>query len=156
MADVGGIDVRCEMVSVLVLRGCGPEARLLALRRGTGYLAGVWSYCAGHVEAGETGRQAARRELLEETGLVPEELYATSFCEQYYSPAGDRIEVVPAFVARVAASARVVLNGEHVDHGWVSVDEAMDLVPFGSQRDLLAHVRREFLEREPAGFLRVG
>lgn len=155
VTDERGVEVRCAMVSVLALREAAGEVRLLALRRGAGYLAGAWSYCAGHVEAGEAAWQAARRELAEETGLVPDALYATSFCEQFYSPAGDRVEVVPAFVARVPADAAVTLNGEHVAYRWVTPAEAAELFPFGSQRDLLEHVRREFIEREPAEFLLV-
>jgi hypothetical protein len=35
---------------------------------------GIWSLCAGHIESGETPEQAAKREIYEETGLVPEYL----------------------------------------------------------------------------------
>jgi len=79
----------------------------------------------------------------------------TSFCEQFYSAQTDCIEVVPAFVARVAGDAIVHLNHEHSAFRWVSFDEAADLLPFGSQRDLLAHVRREFIDRPPSPLLRI-
>ncbi len=143
------------MVSVVALRGEPGRAQVLLLRRAGEYLHGAWSYVAGHVEPGETGWQTARRELFEETGLVPEHLYATSFCEQFYSVAGDAIEVVPAFVARVAAGAEVRLNGEHWAARWVAISAAMDALPFGSQRDLLAYVQREFTDRTPCEALRI-
>lgn len=150
-----GLPVRCTMVSVVVLRGASGDTQMLVAHRASTYLAGVWSYIAGHVEAGEAGWQTARRELLEETGLTPDVLYATSFCEQFYFSAADGIELVPAFVARVADDALVRLNGEHSAFQWVSLDEAADLVPFGGQRELIDYVRREFVEREPSAFLRV-
>ncbi len=53
---------------VFLLRdgGSGPEA-LLQLRRGTGYMDDHWAAAAaGHVEAGETAVDAARREAREE------------------------------------------------------------------------------------------
>ena len=152
---MNGIPTRCRMVSVIVLRGAGAATRMLVLRRAGDYLHGVWSYVAGHVEAGETGWQAALRELREETALVPESFWATSFCERFYLAASDTIELVPAFVARVAEEAEVRLNGEHSAFRWVTLDEAFERLPFGSQRDLLAHVRREFVAREPSPFLRL-
>lgn len=150
-----GLAIRCSMVSILAVRRSEGATQMLVVRRAGAYLLGAWSYIAGHVLDEEAGWQAVRRELYEETGLAPEELYATSFCEQFYSAQGDCIEVVPAFVARVAADAIVHLNREHSAFRWVSFDEAADLLPFGSQRDLLSHVRREFIDRPPSPFLRI-
>ena len=152
---ISGLALRCAMVSVVALRGTGSEPRMLVLRRAGAYLHGAWSYIAGHVAAGEAGWQTALRELREETGLAPEALYATSFCEQFYSAQAECIEIVPAFVARVAGAAEVRLNAEHSAFRWVSLDEAAGLLPFGSQHELLAHVRREFIERQPSAFLRM-
>ena len=46
---------------------------LLQKRKGTGFADGTWDFAAsGHVEEGETMRQAAVRELMEETGLQAE------------------------------------------------------------------------------------
>jgi dATP pyrophosphohydrolase len=151
-----GLAVRCTMVSVIALRqfSGGPQM-LIARRAGGHYLEGVWSYIAGHIAAGETGGQAARRELAEETGLTPEALYTTSFCEQVYVAQSDCVEIIPAFVAQIAADAPVRLNPEHSAYRWVGLDAAGDLLPFGSQRDLLAHVQREFVARKPSPFLRI-
>lgn len=151
----GEIPVRCTMISVVVLRGEGTATRMLLAQRAGEYLHGVWSYIAGHVEVGEAGWQAALRELREETTLAPESFWATSHCEQFYAAASDTIEIVPAFVARVADDALVRLNGEHSAYRWVTLDETADLLPFGSQRELVAYVRREFVEREPIEALRV-
>ena len=143
------------MVSVLALTGRGAGTRVLLVCRASEYLRGAWSYVAGHIENGEAAWQAARRELREETGLVPGTLYATSFCEQFYDRYEDCIQVVPAFVARVGGGAEVHLNPEHSAYRWLTLDAAAEAVPFGSQRDLFAHLRREFVEREPAEFLRI-
>lgn len=150
-----GLPVHCRMVSVLALRGAGEATRMLVACRATAYLHGVWSYVAGHVEAGEKGWQAALRELREETALVPATFWATSCCETFYAAQTDAIELVPAFVARVADAAQVHLNGEHSAFRWVTLDEAAALMPFGSQRELIAHVRREFVEREPSPALQI-
>jgi 8-oxo-dGTP pyrophosphatase MutT (NUDIX family) len=56
-------------VGVLVRRNGGREL-LMGLRKGA-HGAGTWSVPGGHLEAGERIVQAAVRELVEETGLVP-------------------------------------------------------------------------------------
>ena len=43
---------------------------LLELRTATGYMDGCWDFPSGHVEANEGLREAAARELREETGLI--------------------------------------------------------------------------------------
>jgi dATP pyrophosphohydrolase len=150
-----GLTVRCTMVSVIVLHHCAGRTRMLALRRSSHYLDGVWSYVAGHVVPGEAGWQTALRELDEETGLAPRALYATSFCEQFYARDADCIELVPAFVAHVDADAAPRLNAEHSAFRWVSFAAAARMFPFGSQRELIAHVEREFVLRPPSPFLRI-
>lgn len=149
------LPIRCTMVSIVALRGTSDATQMLVLQRASAYLRGAWSYVAGHIKAGETAWQAALRELHEETGLAPTELYATSFCEQVYFAGEDCIETVPAFVARIRGDAAVRLNPEHAAFRWLMLDAAADTVPFGSQRDLLAHIQREFIARTPSPFLRI-
>ena len=49
---------------------CEREGRVLVLRRaGTGFFDGLYSLPGGHVEAGESVRQAAVREAQEEVGI---------------------------------------------------------------------------------------
>lgn len=52
--------------SAVVFRG----AEVLIVERGKGALRGVWSLPGGHIEAGEKARDAATREVLEETGVA--------------------------------------------------------------------------------------
>lgn len=44
------------------------DGEVLLIQRAKGTFTGLWSFPGGHVEAGEPAREAARREVLEETG----------------------------------------------------------------------------------------
>ena len=46
------------------------DGQVLLIERGKGALRGLWSLPGGHVEPGEPVRDAARREVLEETGVT--------------------------------------------------------------------------------------
>jgi 8-oxo-dGTP diphosphatase len=59
---------RCG-ASAAILRG---SQEILLIQRGKGAFTGLWSLPGGHVEPGETARHAARREVLEETGIDAE------------------------------------------------------------------------------------
>lgn len=143
------------MVSIVVIKGEGADTRVLLMQRASEYLRGVWSYVAGHIEPDETGWQAAIRELHEETGLAPQTLFATSFCEQFYDSGNDCVMVVPAFVARVSDDCVVQLNSEHSAWRWLTFETAMRELPFGSQRELFLYVQREFIDRPPSEHLRI-
>jgi 8-oxo-dGTP diphosphatase len=57
---------------------CGASAavfrsqEVLLVQRGQGALAGLWSLPGGHIEPGERAREAALREVREETGVAAE------------------------------------------------------------------------------------
>src|SRR5690348_5826155 len=124
-----GIPTRCSLVSVIPVRGHGEEARTLLLHRAKAHLQGLWTYAAGHLEPGEKAWQAALRELAEETGLQPTELYSADQCETYYDVRAECIAVVPAFVAFVAEDAAVCLDDEHDAHAWLTFPEAIERLP---------------------------
>lgn len=149
------LPVHCSMVSIVVLRGHRRATRMLLLRRTGRYMHGAWTYVAGHLERGETGWQAALRELREETGLRPEALYSADACESFYDPRHDCVAVVPAFVARIGAGQTVRLNGEHDASAWLSRRAAQRRLPFPGQRLLVSQVWETFVHAEPPPALRI-
>jgi ADP-ribose pyrophosphatase YjhB (NUDIX family) len=58
-------------IGIVVLK---PPHEVLLIRRGRAPMQGVWALPGGGQELGETAEAAARRELLEETGLTVGEL----------------------------------------------------------------------------------
>lgn len=148
------IPIRSFSIAVVVLREVAGEAEILLLRRNHS-LVGEWCQIAGAIEDGETAWQAALREMKEETGLVPKHLYSGDVCEEFYEADRDAITIAPVFVAYVDYDAPVVLNAEHSEYKWVSLEWAEDMVPFGGQRRVFRHIRQEFIIRDPSPHLKI-
>lgn len=84
---------------------------------------GSWEGVHGSIEPGESPHQAARRELLEETGLTANPLYNLSRVEQFYLHGTDEIALIPGFVAFVSDD-QVQLSEEHDHFEWLTAPEA--------------------------------
>lgn len=118
-------NARVAMVDVYVIRGTGDALELLVLRRAPdGRCAGAWETVHGHLEAEEHAVAGARRELLEEAGLVPERLYNLSRLESFYLHRTDQVALIPVFTAVVAPAAEVRLSEEHDAFAWLPAKEA--------------------------------
>ncbi len=152
----GDVPVRCRSVAVAVLTAIGErDAEVLLVQRGDGSYKGEWTLITGRVERDETAWQAALREVHEEAGLSLAALYSAGFCDQFYSPSLETVEVVPVFVGVAAPKAQVVLNGENSAFQWSGLRDAADLMPFHGHRVALDIVAREFVHKYPAHWRRV-
>ena len=140
------MNVRADLVAIYVVRPAGDGYEVLQLRRAPGrYLAGEWTICSGHVEAGETAVEAAKRELLEETGLTPRRLSFLSYVETFYLPAADAVCHRAGFCAVVDADAIVTLSDENDDDRWISHDRINQDVLWPGERAALAEIFSEHL-----------
>lgn len=141
-----------DAVAVVVLRAvqeASADAEVLLLRRASGAFAGAWTFVMGGVEEGESATDAARRELIEETGLAATQLYTAGELDAFYDPVRDRIVHVPFFVAYLGAGDIALEVDVHDEHRWVTFAQAAELLEFAAQRRVLDEVHRAFVVRAP-------
>lgn len=119
----------------------GNRQRLYLLIR---HHAGHWGFPKGHADADETGIQAARRELREETGIAEVDVSDdVEFTEEYrFSRDGQMFhKTVTYYLGTVNTSAVVIQDEELQDFRWVPFRQAMELITFPEGKRLLTAAR---------------
>ena len=135
-APESGLPLEVDAGGILLDRPLNSRPRLAVIRRPN---RSDWSLPKGHVEEGETARQAAEREIREETGYTAE----------YLGPAGvmmyDRSDGAPKrvtyfyFIRREDPPPSKEWDGVS-EIAWMTFDEARDRVSYPDLRDFLASV----------------
>jgi 8-oxo-dGTP diphosphatase len=103
------------------------QDRVLMIRRGSEPCCGAWALPGGRVDTGETFRDAAVREALEETGLdLTGALLAT--VDTYGDPARDpRGRVVSiVYATRITGPVTVTAGSDADLVAWLHIDDALN------------------------------
>jgi 8-oxo-dGTP pyrophosphatase MutT (NUDIX family) len=135
--------MRGDQEIVVVVRRQG---ELLVMRRAPERL-GYWSLVAGGLEPDESPREAAQRELLEETALKAEVRQlpiALSYSllddppaiRARYGPGIERV-TVHAFVTDAPDGWEPALDAEHDLYRWCALEQAVELMAYDTARDAL-------------------
>jgi dATP pyrophosphohydrolase len=132
---------RVAFVDLYVLRQGAAGLETLVLRRAAGVRCpGAWEAVHGSIEDGESPREAALRELREETGLTPDSLYNLSRVESFYRHAVDEIGLIPVFAAFVP-NREPRLSAEHDGAEWLPVPAARQRLAWPRERRALEDIQ---------------
>ena len=107
---------------------------------------GHWSFPKGHVENDETEEETAKREILEETGLLTE--IDTSFrCVVTYSPKNGVVKDVVFFLADVIGGTEHAQEEEIAQLEWFPFEKACEVVTFSTDTGVL-EAAEEFIRKK--------
>lgn len=95
-----------------------------------------WSFPKGHVERGETEEETARREIREETGLDVSIVRGFRTVNRFPTCFGNIKDVV-YFLAEAGPGEARVQPEEILSIRWCGFDEALRLLTFSSDREIL-------------------
>jgi 8-oxo-dGTP pyrophosphatase MutT (NUDIX family) len=154
------MNIRHNMISCYVARATrdGASYEFLQLRRSKGdFMGGTWQTIYGEIEKNETPVEAVLRELKEEAGLVPAELYRLDQVSVFYVASTDTMWHCIPFCAIVTRRQAIVLNDEHDEHRWVQVADAERFFMWKDNRDAIRDIADHILGDGLAKpFLRIG
>jgi dihydroneopterin triphosphate diphosphatase len=131
---------------LIVIHTDEKEFLLLERRRPPGF----WQSVTGSLEWGEFPDRAARREVIEETGIQQGVLVNLQWTQVYeilpafgktYAPGVTR-NLEHAFSLRLPRRVPVVMSdSEHVQYRWVSDAEALETVSSSTNRTVIQELR---------------
>jgi len=108
---------------------------------------GLWQMVTGKIKESEKAYQTAIREIKEETGLTPLQLWVAPTVNSFYEPKDEYICLLPVFAAIVEADT-IQLSDEHTEYKWVNKSEAQKLLAWEGQRKAVQIIEDYFLNEK--------
>jgi 8-oxo-dGTP diphosphatase len=106
-----------------------------------------WGFPKGHIDPGESSKNAAIREIKEETGLDAEIIQKIGDSKYTFTFEGEKIfKVVIMFLMKKVKGEIKVQKEELLGAEWVSADEALNKLSFPKDKDLLKSAMKLYLK----------
>ncbi len=111
--------------------------KFLALKRSqnSSIYPSIWQTVTGNIEQNETAIEATIREVREETGLIPLEIWTIPFVATFFDPYLNAMCSAPVFGILANYCEQIPLSSEHENYLWVNLDEFINLVPLPSHKE---------------------
>ena len=132
--------IRIRVIDAYVYTKTNIEMKFLLLKRAkTKLYEHLWQGVAGKIEENETAYQAAIRELKEETGFDPVNIFVADHISKFYEAHRDRMNLVPVFGIQVE-NMEVALSNEHSEFKWLDFEDAYKMLVWNGQKDGISSV----------------
>jgi 8-oxo-dGTP diphosphatase len=119
---------------------CPTMAEVLLVKRAVEPFKGYWDIPGGFLESGEHPADGARREVLEETGLLIEPTEVTGFYMDAYGPEHEPTLNICYLAKVVGGEEKAGSDAEGME--WFPMDELPERIAFSWERGALDAVRR--------------
>ena len=107
---------------------------------------GHWSFPKGHVEAGETEVETAKREIMEETGV--DVIIDPTFRETVqYFPRKDTQKIVVYFIAKARNYDLTPQEDEISELKWVDIGHASAVLTYENDKTIVNKARKAIREQ---------
>lgn len=103
-----------------------------------------WSFPKGHPEDKESEIETASRELLEETGIIPNRILPDTYFTEKYSFEKDRIKInktvkfFPGFCDKIEPT---IDDKEITDAGWFEYEQALEKLTYKETKEILVQAQ---------------
>lgn len=143
------MEIKSNLVEAHIFREINGVIEFLLLKRSpVQYYPNLWQMVSGKIKANETAYDCALREIKEETGLTPLNLWVVPNINSFYTAENDSINYVPVFAAKVNAKDEVILSLEHTEFKWVSLEEAKYHLAWIGQHRSVEIINDYFMNRK--------
>lgn len=95
-----------------------------------------WGFPKGHIEAGETKEETAKREVLEETGINIDLVDGFEEVSEYYIQ-GKIEKVLTVFLARAKNTDYTMQEAEIAEIGWYDFDDAYRILNYENDKRII-------------------
>jgi len=106
------------------------EYKFLVLKRAADLYIypGLWQTVTGRIEPGETALDAAIREVKEETGLTPDDIWTLPYVANFFNIRKNAVSVAPVFGFLTEYKKEIELSSEHERFEWLNLSDAIERV----------------------------
>lgn len=128
------MNIKSTLIEAHIFRKAENGIEFLLMQRAPNEIyAGVWQMVTGSNEDSEKAYETAKREIMEETSLIPIGFWIVPNVNPFYSATDDSINMVPVFAAEVERNSVVILSFEHTEYLWCGKEEAKELLAWPGQ-----------------------
>jgi dihydroneopterin triphosphate diphosphatase len=128
------MEIKSNLIEAHIFRHTNESLEFLLLKRAPDqYYPDIWQMVSGKIKPEEKAYETALREIKEETGSTPLNLWVVPNVNSFYTAENDSITLVPVFTAKVKNDDKVLISNEHSEFGWFTSEEAKKKLAWAGQ-----------------------